>query len=265
MLGCGRSSCTVTTSGDGLATLEVTPISTALVVVTAAINNGSNVQAHFYGGVAPSLAALTPTLHVAAGATVSWPVEALALAGAAPAAGISVQWLSGSGLTAPASALSTDASGVASATLTAGPLAEGQTTASMACVVGTSNCVNFAALGSRPEFAYLEAVSGVSQSMKAGQAPVAVVLRVRDMDGVAMAGGTVEVYEALYAWSPPCPTHGRCAQAPLLEKQTVTLTSALDGTVSFLPLSIPGVPTNLAAVAATGNTSMLNVVVEQHP
>ncbi len=264
-LGCGGSSCTVTTTGDGLATLSVTPISTALVVVTAAIDNGSNVQAHFYGGIAPTLAALTPTLHVAAGATVNWPVQALALIGAAPAAGVAVQWLSGSGLAAPVSALQTDASGIAYAALTAGPLAEGQTTASMACVVGTSNCVNFAALGARPEFAYLEAVSGVSQSMRVSQSAAPVVLRVRDMDGVVMAGGTVEIYEALYAWSPPCPTHGRCAQAPLIQKQTLTLTSALDGTVSFLPLSIPGVATNLAVVAATGNTSTLNIAVEEHP
>ncbi len=264
-LGCGRSSCTVTTSGDGLATLSVTPISTALVVVTAGLDNGSNVQAHFYGGVAPALAALTPTLHLAAGATVSWPVEALALAGAAPAGGIAVQWLSGSGLVAPAASVQTDASGMATVMLIAGPLAEGQTTASMACVVGTSNCVNFAALGSRPEFAYVEAVSGASQSLVANQLPMPVVLRVRDMDGVPMGGGTVAVFEALYAWSPPCPTHGRCAQAPLLEKQSVTLTSALDGTVSFLPLSIPGVATNLTAVAATGDTSTLTIAVEQHP
>ena len=189
----------------------------------------------------------------------------MALTGAAPAAGVAVQWLSASGLVAPASPLLTDASGIASATIVAGPLVEGQTTASMACVQGTSNCVNFAALGARPEFAYLEAVSGVSQSMSVGQTPAPVVLRVRDMDGVAMAGGTVEVYEALYAWSPPCPTHGRCAQAPLLEKQTQTLTSALDGTVSFVPLSLPGVATNLAVVAATGDSSTLNIAVEEHP
>ena len=264
-LGCGSSSCGVTTTGDGLATLMVTPISTALVVVTAALDNGNNVQAHFYGGVAPTIAALTPTLHVAAGATVSWPVEAMALTGAAPAAGVAVQWLSGSGIVAPALAVVTDASGVANATLTAGPLAEGQTTASMACVQGTSNCVDFAVLGSRPEYAYLEAVSGVSQSMSVTATPAAVVLRVRDMDGVVMAGGTVEVYEALYAWSPPCPTHGRCAQAPLLQKQTLTLTSAMDGTVSFVPLSLSAVATNLTAVATTGNTSALNIAVEQHP
>ena len=265
LLGCGRSSCSVTTSGDGRASLTVTPISTALVVVTAALDNGSNVQAHFYGGVAPTIAALSPTLHVAAGATVSWPVEAMALTGAAPAAGVAVQWMSGSGILAPAAAIATDASGMANAVLGVGPLAEGQSTAALACVQGTSNCVNFAALGSRPEFAYLEPVSGVNQSLSVQQAPTAVVLRVRDMDGVVMAGGTVEIYEALYAWSPPCPSHGRCAQAPLLEKQTLTLNSAMDGTVSFLPLSLPGVATNLSVVAATGNTSTVNITVEMHP
>ena len=85
------------------------------------------------------------------------------------------------------------------------------------------------------------------------------------MDGNSMAGGTVTLYQALYAWAPPCPAHGRCAQSALLAAQAATATSALDGTVTFNPASIPGVATNMLGLAVTGNAGSVNILVEQHP
>jgi hypothetical protein len=75
----------------------------------------------------------------------------------------------------------------------------------------------------------------------------------------------VTLYQALYAWAPPCPTHGRCTQAQLLAIQTSTATSTLDGSVSFIPAFIPGVPTTLVGLAVTGSSSALAVNIEQHP
>jgi hypothetical protein len=95
--------------------------------------------------------------------------------------------------------------------------------------------------------------------------PSQITLRLRDMNGNPMAGGTVSLFQSLYAWAPPCAPHGRCAAAELLATQVSTAISALDGTVSFLPLSLPGVAANMVGVAATGNTSTLNVAIEQHP
>jgi hypothetical protein len=85
------------------------------------------------------------------------------------------------------------------------------------------------------------------------------------MNGNPMAGGTVTLYQALYAWAPPCPPHGKCAPGNLLATQATTGNSALDGTVTFSPASIPGVATNLSALAVTGNSGTLNIAVEQHP
>ncbi len=90
-------------------------------------------------------------------------------------------------------------------------------------------------------------------------------LRVRDMNGNPMAGGAVTFYQSLYAWTPPCPPRGRCAAAPLLATQTSTAISALDGIVTFSPASIPGIATNLAGLAVTGNSGTLTVAIEQHP
>jgi len=243
----------------------VTATSTSIAVITAALTNGAAIQAQFYGGTPPSLSALTPTLYLAAGATVPWPVQALVLNGGEPWAGQQVTWQSATGIVAPTGSATTTATGTATTTLTVGPLGEGQTAASPACLSGTTTCANFSAFGSRPDLATLTAVSGTTQSIPVTATPASVALRVLDVDGNPMAGGTVIFSQALYAWSPPCPPHGRCAQAQLLATQSTTLTSSLDGTVTLTPLTSPGVATNLQGLAATGNEGTLKFSIELHP
>jgi hypothetical protein len=265
-LGCGQATCAVTATGDGRATMTVTATGTTLSIVTASLTNGVSLQAQFYGATPPAISALTPTLHLAAGASVSWPVQALLLSGGMPSANQQIVWQSATGITAPSAAAMTSAAGIASATLTVGPLTEGQSASSKACLSGSSTiCATFQVFGSRPEFAALAAISGTAQTMQVGTSPAPILMRLLDMDGNPMAGGTVTVSQALYAWAPPCPTHGRCGQAQLLSTQSVTLTSAMDGTVSIAPLTMAGVATNLVGVAATGNTGSLGFTMEIHP
>jgi hypothetical protein len=265
-LGCGQSTCVVTSTGDGVATLSVSAVNAAPAVVTATLTNDASLQAHFTGGTPPTLSALTPTVFVAAGATVSWTAEALVLNNGTPMSGQSVAWQTVGGIsTQDGGPTNSNGSGIATSILTVGPLAEGQQAVSAACVNGTSQCANFTANGSRPEYADVEAVSGTVQSLSASSTPSQIVLRLRDMNGNAMAGGTVTLYQALYAWAPPCAPHGGCAASELLASQTSTATSAIDGTVTFTPASLPGVPTNLLGLAATGNTSILSVAIEEHP
>ena len=265
-LGCGQTSCKVTASGDGQATLNITPTSSALAVVTASLTNGVTLQAHFTGGSPPVLSALAPTVSVAAGATIGWTTQALALNNGAPFSGQTVAWQPAAGIATQSSTpVVTGTNGIAAKALTVGPLAEGQQSSATACLNGTTQCVQFTATGARPEYAWLEAVAGTAQSLATGGTPGQIVLRVRDMDGNPMAGGTVTFFQSLYAWAPPCPPHGRCAASELLATQISTATSALDGTVTFAPASLPGVATEMTGLAATGNTSTLSVHVEQHP
>jgi hypothetical protein len=264
-LACGQPACTVTAGGDGRAAIAVTATGAALAIVTASLSNGNSLQAQFIGGTPPALAAITPQLSLAAGATFTWTVQALALSGSAPAAGQSVAWQSASAIAAPAAAVVTNAQGIAAQTLTVGPLAEGQQASVQACLNSTSQCVTFTAFGARPEYAVLEAVSGASQSLAASGTPAQIALRLLDMNSNPMAGGTVTLYQALYAWSPPCAEHAVCTQGALLSAESSTATSAIDGTVTFTPASIPGVATNLLGVAATGNTAAVSIAVEQHP
>jgi hypothetical protein len=210
---------------------------------------------------------LTPQLSLAAGATFKWTVEALVLNNGAPVSGQTVTWqnpTSGIAAPSPASA-TTNASGIATLTLTAGPLAEGQTVTIQACLNGTSQCVTFSAFGARPEYATLNPVSGTSQNLATSGTPSQIALRLYDMDGNPMAGGTVALYQALYAWTPPCSPHVVCAEGALLATQASTATSAVDGSVTFAPISIPGVATQLIGLAASGNASTVNISIEQHP
>ncbi len=266
-LGCGLSTCTVTATGDGRATMNVTATSSAWSTVTASLTNSStSIKTEFYGGTPPTLASLSPMLSLAAGATITWTTQALVLSNGNPFSGQSVAWqTSSSAITFQTGSVTTNSSGMAAKSLTVGPLAEGQTVTAKACLNGTSQCITFTAFGSRPEFATLQAVSGTAQSLPVSGTPALITLRVLDMDGNPMAGGTVTLYQALYAWAPACPVHGRCDQPNLLATQAATATSALDGTVNFVPASISGVATNLLAIAVTGNTASVNIAVEQHP
>ena len=266
-LACGQSACSVIATGDGRASMNVTAVDGTWSIVTASLTNGSSLQAQFNGGTPPVLASLTPQLSLAAGATFTWIVQALVLSNGLPIGGQSVAWqMPSSGIAAQGSAAAiTNSSGIAANQLTAGPLTEGQTVTANACLNGTSQCVAFTAYGARPEYALLEAVSGTTQSLSVQSTPSQITLRLIDMDGNPMAGGSVTLYQALYAWAPPCAPHGPCVQGALLATQAATAVSAIDGAVAFTPASLPGVATNLLALAASGNTATINIAIEQHP
>jgi hypothetical protein len=266
-LACGLPACAVTATGDGHASINATAIDGTLSIITASLTNGSSLQAQFSGGAPPVIAALAPKLSVAAGATLTWTVQALVLNDGQPSPGQTVFWqTTSSGLSAQGStgAISSP-SGLATNLLTVGPLAEGQVATINACLNGTNQCVTYTAMGARPEYGYLQAVSGTSQSLAVSGTPGQLTLRLMDMDGNAMAGGTVALYQALYAWAPACPAQGPCLPSNMLATQAGTATSAIDGTVSFVPASIQGVPTILQALAATGDTSSVAITIEQHP
>lgn len=265
-LACGKMTCSVVSGGDGSAAMNVTAVDGTPSVVVASLSNGASLQAHFTGGTAPTLAAINPSISVAAGSTVTWTAEALALENGAPAPGQTVAWQPVAGIAAQdGSSATTGAAGIAAKQLGVGPLAKGQQATASACLNGTTQCVSFTALGARPEYAWLEPVSGAAQSMAVSATPAQVVLRVRDVDGNPMAGATVALYQAVYAWAPPCPPHGRCAQAELLSSQSAVAISGVDGTVTFAPAVLPGVATNVLAVATTGDNGVANIAIEQHP
>ncbi len=267
LLACGLSTCSVSTSGDGVATIDVTAVNRLWSTVTASLTNGSTLQSEFVGGTPPVLANITPALSLAAGAMFTWTVQAIVLNNGQPIAGQSIAWqTSAAGFSGLSSTPAiTDSTGLAARQLTVGPLAEGQTASIYACLNGTGQCVTYTAFGAHPEYASLAPVSGTIQTLSAQQNPSPITLRVLDVDGNPVAGASVSLYQALYAWTPPCSVHAVCPPSNLLAVQTASAPSALDGTVSFAVATLPGVATTLRALAASGNSSAVIIPVEQHP
>jgi len=265
VLGCGQPSCSVMSGGDGIATMNISATSTALAQVTASLSDGASVISEFSGSTPPSIAALTPALYIAIGATASWSPQVEVLSNGVPVPGQSVVWTAPSAAS-PASGTSlTDQNGIATTSLNIGPLAEGANTPLYACLPGNTACATYQVYSVHPEVAALVAVSGAGQTLAASATPAPVVLRVTDAVGHPMAGGVVTFYETLWQWTSDCPSQGRCPASPLLASQSVQATSGSDGLVTLLPLSGNGQPTRLDVTAVTGNVATLNFEIDQHP
>jgi hypothetical protein len=265
-LGCGGHSCVVLTSGDGYATISVAAtITSNTAEVIASLSNGVYVEAWFIGGAAPEIAAQTQPLYLAAGSTVSWPLQFLVLSNGQPVANQSVQLKTAVGLNVPSAASLTNSSGLVSMQVTVGPLPANAWVNVTACVNGSSQCASVMALAEDPSLAFIEAISGTTQSAAVSVAPTPPIFRVWDPIGNPLAGVTVATYQALYAWSAPCQTEGLCPQTQLLATQATTSVSAVDGSLSVAPLALAGVPANLEGIAVAGAVSSVNFNIEMHP
>ncbi len=268
-LACGQNICSATTGGDGKATMGVTATTTALAIVSASIANGASVTTEFIGATAPSITALNGTLYLAQGAIFNWTPQALALSNAVPYPGQTVSWSGEADAAVTAASSVTNLSGIAQIQVTAGPLAAASTATVYACLAGGvrggNGCAGFAIIADDPSTATMVSVSGTIQTLAAGDPIAPVVLQVVDVSGNSMAGATVNFYETLRQWEPPCPPSGACPTAPVLATQTVQATSDSNGMVTLTPLTDGTVPTQLDAQAVTGNSATVAISIERHP
>jgi len=269
MLGCGQTSCVVTASGDGIATMTVTATAVSTAVVVASLANGASVEAHFKGGQAPQIAPLTGTLYLAQGAVFNWNPQAIVLAAGSPFPGQSVMWSAGAGVSATAATSISDTQGAVTGQLIAGPLPPATTVQVNACLPGGTpggaGCASFAVASVHPEVADLIPVGGTAQVLSADEPAQPVILRVVDAAGHPMAGAIVNFYETLKEWTPACPDSGRYPAAAVLATKTVQIVSGADGLVSLVPLAKSGIATRLDVLATTGSLAALEFEIEQHP
>jgi len=266
VLGCGKTSCSAVTAGDGTATLPVTANSSVLAQITASLTSGSSVIAEFTGSAPPSIVALTPNLYVALGATVQWPVQALVLGQSGiPVVGQTVNWVSAaSGVIVTTGQNTSDINGLVSNQLSAGPFTGSVNSWVSACLTNTTNCATFIVTPVHPESAALAPWSGTSQYINASQTFAPVVLHVTDAFGDPLAGATVNIVEILDGWTEPCPAQGDCAAPPVLAQQTVQAISGIDGSFTLTPLSANDQAARLLVTAATGDAT-LNFELDAHP
>ncbi len=265
-LGCGQTACSVTTAGDGTAMILVSATSNSLAQVTASLSNGANIATEFTGGVPPAISAITPNLFLAIGATAQWNPQGLVLNNGVPASGAVVTWTpSASGVSVPTTDSLSSSDGIVTQQIAAGPLNAGDVIPVNACLMNATTCAQFTVVAVHTQTAQLIPETGTGQTIAATDDFAPVTLEVTDAVGHAMAGAVVTFYETLDEWTPPCPAHGVCPPAPLLEQQTTQATSATDGTVTLAPLSIAGQPTRLFVTAVTGVSATLNLELDKHP
>ncbi len=141
---------------------------------------------------------------------------------------------------------------------------EGQTATITACVNGTNQCVTYSAFGARSEYATLPAVDGTVQHL-AGTATAPAPISMRLLDMRQRHGRRhSRALPGLVRVAPPCNPHVVCPPGILLSAQSATATSAIDGLITFTPATLPGVATNLQAIAVTGYSAVLPIAIEQH-
>ena len=264
-LGCGAAVCTALSNGDGMVTMLVTPTAAEATQVSASLSNGAQpVVAEFDGGTAPQIAA-TNSLYVAIGAQVSWTPVALVLNNAKALQGAAVNWSSSTGAQVATAASSSNAAGLASITVTAGPLVAGATANVYACEGGSNPCATFTIYAVHTELAGLLPVSGVGQSLAATGTPMPVMLEVVDGVGHPLAGAQVNIYQQMTGWEPPCPAGGRCPAALQLGSTASTAVSDANGLVTVTPMNGGGQAVTLNMLATTGQQGSLSWSIQQHP
>jgi hypothetical protein len=244
-LGCGQNSCNVLTAGDGTATVAVIPNGGALAQVTASLTNGNSVITEFTGSAPPAIAALTPALYLAIGATA---------------------WSSGSpGVSFASGQTTSDKTGIAQNQLTAGPFSDSITATATACLPNSISCATFAVIPVHPETAILSGWSGTVQYIPRSGSFVPFTFLVTDAFGHPLVGATVSIAEKLVGWTAPCQADERCVAGPALGEQVLQATSGLDGTVTITPIEPGGLASRLFVSAMIGGNGPVSFELDAHP
>jgi hypothetical protein len=260
---CGGNSCVLSTDAQGRVATAITPLAPGLITLSAA-GSGSTVTASFTAVARiQSLTALSPNIYVAAGAYVDWQLQVLAADNAVSVAGVPVQWTAIAGAVSPA-ITAIDAGALAQTVARIGPLTASATATITACA-WTAVCADFSAQGVSPDEWAIQVISDSGQSVAGGIALGPLVLRVVDSAGHPVVGAPIEVHQTLEPWSGPCPDIGRCPIAPVYNKASSTLVSAMDGTVTLAPLDLARQPIICNIVAASGTQGFISMVLQRLP
>ncbi len=265
---CNGSSCTLNTGADGTISTLVQGTLAGDIMFTATPASVTGAQTTMLAfEVQANHFALTATpgqTWIIAGTTVSLTLEAAATLNGNAAAAETLQWVGTAGL-APATANSvTGAAGTSSVVALIGPLAAGASSTATVCG-RMSVCQTFTATGVSSHDLSVSILSGGGQAAQGGSSLQPVTIVVTDSSGHPVASAPVTVSQTVTALNQPCPTHGRCPAAPVLNSQINTIISSLDGTVTITPLSVSGVAAQTELAISSGTQGFAAAVVSSNP
>lgn len=267
--GCnGAATCQIVTDAQGMISTAVTPLAAGTITLLA-WEGGVQQSVSFTAipGVSPpqlSVVALSLTTYIAAGATISLPLTAVVTYNALAAASEGVQWTLASGFAAAATNTVTNSSGITSEPAILGPIAAGAHAIATACAWGNV-CGQFDGFGVAASAEAIQVISGAAQSVTGGAPLAPVVIAVVDAAGHPVAAAAVSIYQTASAFDGACPATGRCPALATLATRATVLTSAIDGTVTVVPLVVPGTATQTEIAFSVGTQGFATVVVTSQP
>ncbi len=261
---CGQATCTVPTDANGIASTPVLPTASGTITLTAASIAGSVTASFTAETHVRTVTANTPVVYVAAGANATWISQVNLSDNTGAIANLPVQWLAQGNIQLPATQSVSNTQGLAQIPMSSQALSAGAQATVTACAWGLV-CAKITAQGVSATDWQIAAVSGATQSVTAGQALAAIVLRVTDTPGHPVAGATVRVYQTNQGWAAPCTNLGSCPPAPVYGTSEIEATSDANGLLSVAPLDSL-VEAEITKIAITaGPRSLSEITLERHP
>jgi hypothetical protein len=271
----GANSCSVLSDEAGESSSMVTPstigLSTITIALAPAVYSPPQTQQASVVGTSTTLdlAAVTPMLWIAQGATISVPLTVEALDLGTPLANVTVSFVITQG-TASLSAGSAATNSSGFATVTANVTNFNSAVQVGACVApNNSPCAAFALLATPASTWTLETVSGASQFVLTGQTFQPLVMRVTDgsaADNPVMAVNvSFATTLARVSFSQASPQNGEgldgeTGSPVLLGSSQAQVVSAQDGTASILPTAASVGPCEVfIAVSAGASTAQFQM------
>ena len=265
---CNGASCTLDTGADGTVSTLVQGTAVGDVTFTAvpASVTGAQTTTLAFQVLANqySLAVSPGQTWITAGATVSLTLKATATVNGNAAGSETLQWSGTAGLSPATASSVTETTGTSSMWASAGPIAAGASSTATVCG-RASICQNFTATGVSSNNLAVQIVSGGTQVAQSGASLQPVTIVITDSAGHPVASAPVIVSQTLTALNQACPTHGRCPAAPVLNSEINTIISSLDGTVTIIPLSVSGLPTQTELAISSGTQGFATAVVSSNP
>lgn len=253
---CTAPGCSVTTSGDGLATIHFTPASASAIKLQASLPGGAALTAELTGTASPSLSPNSPFLYLAPEATLAWNAQVTAIASGTPVPTASISWTGTFALNGQGGTSATNAQGSAGFVFSLGPWGAGTPGTIQACL-RANLCTSIAVYVVHPETENLAAVSGLDQALQPADLPQPVVVRLVTPTGQPVVGGEVTFRQTFRTLAPPCPGSGPCPNGRLLSLSSLTAVTDVNGLASFTPIFPPNTAVTDTGVAQAGTYATL--------
>ncbi len=236
---CGATSCTVAASGSGIAETYIAPTAAGNIQVQASLASGATTAATLTAtsSSSVSLAPLTLPLYSFGGAAANWNATVLATQSGAPKSGVSIKFTNK--LTSATSTTTTGSDGTATYAISSAAFSNSSSATVQACIISTTTCISFPMTAETPAIPNMIAMSGTTQTVRAGQAFAPIALRMQDEAANTLSGVPLTISQYVYSYN--AFNAAKSAPARVLASSMANVTSAADGSVTITPLQVANV------------------------